>query len=846
VNDNNPLTYQHATHYSYDIHGNVNTLIQDNPTTAVSNQQYKQINYSYDLISGNVKMLSYQPGQADRYYHRYQYDSDNRITQVYTSKDSVLWDNDAKYFYFAHGPLARAEVGDNQVQGIDYAYTLQGWIKGVNSNVLKETNDIGQDGLTASINKNFARDGFGYSLGYFQGDYDAIDGVRWNNASTRFEAFNTNSDMINARKDLFNGNISSMVTTIYKPVTYTASAGTPVVLPQGTAYKYDQLNRIVDAKAYQNINLSTNTWGSGSTYNGLHQNTFTYDANGNILSQLRKDSASNTLENLTYRYVKDGSGRTIQNRLYHVNDVAASSYSETDIDDQGTYAPALQTINTANNYGYDEIGNLQRDNQEGIASIEWTVYGKIKSITRAFGFTKVVNGQTIYPSDLEFSYDAAGNRISKIEKPRNSTGQGRVGEWITTYYIRDAQGNILSIYKKLNDIQAQASSFMLSERTIYGSSSLGVDYTSLEMIGATPVANLDTAHRYLGYKHYSGSNHLGNVLAVFSDKKIPRDNTSDGIIDYFQPEILSAMDYSPFGVALSGRSFSAADYRYGFNGKEKDDEVKGNGNSYDFGARIYDSRLGRWFTIDPLTSKYPFNSGYSFASNTPIISIDQEGKYPEWTHYQMTYEALLKAKVDKVTASEIAHYASTYADHPTPGILRINKVLAVNYLYNPGRISYDTEKFGSYEKTANSQSDHLITSVASHGMRTWWETITPEEAVSRALYGGTFTEKDGTVVTIPGAYNVIKSFKGKDISKLSMEEKKELGVALHTIQDVQIHKGKRWVDTHKAEAEKMGHKDEHPTSSEVLGINDNGEKAKALTKEAVNILVSETVVSENK
>ncbi len=46
------------------------------------------------------------------------------------------------------------------------------------------------------------------------------------------------------------------------------------------------------------------------------------------------------------------------------------------------------------------------------------------------------------------------------------------------------------------------------------------------------------------------------------------------------------------------RSFSSSSYRYGFNGKEKDDEVKGEGNSLDFGARMYDSRLGRFLSID--------------------------------------------------------------------------------------------------------------------------------------------------------------------------------------------------------------------------------------------------------
>lgn len=70
-------------------------------------------------------------------------------------------------------------------------------------------------------------------------------------------------------------------------------------------------------------------------------------------------------------------------------------------------------------------------------------------------------------------------------------------------------------------------------------------------------------------------------------------------------------------------------YRYGFNGKEKDDEIKGNSNSLDFGARIYDPRLGIFLSIDPLISKYPMLSSYCFAANSPIKFVDEDGKGPQ-------------------------------------------------------------------------------------------------------------------------------------------------------------------------------------------------------------------------
>jgi RHS repeat-associated protein len=73
----------------------------------------------------------------------------------------------------------------------------------------------------------------------------------------------------------------------------------------------------------------------------------------------------------------------------------------------------------------------------------------------------------------------------------------------------------------------------------------------------------------------------------------------------------------------------SSDYRYGYNGKEKDDEIKGEANSLDYGARIYDPRVGRWMSTDPLESKYPSMSAYNYVANTPIMAIDPDGREVE-------------------------------------------------------------------------------------------------------------------------------------------------------------------------------------------------------------------------
>ncbi len=96
-------------------------------------------------------------------------------------------------------------------------------------------------------------------------------------------------------------------------------------------------------------------------------------------------------------------------------------------------------------------------------------------------------------------------------------------------------------------------------------------------------------------------------------------------MDSYTSNIVGCFDYYPFGMLMPGRN-GGQNYRYSFNGMEKDDEVKGSGNSYDFGARMLDARLGRWLSIDPLFYKYPFLSPYVFVANKPIVFVDPNGK----------------------------------------------------------------------------------------------------------------------------------------------------------------------------------------------------------------------------
>jgi RHS repeat-associated protein len=78
-------------------------------------------------------------------------------------------------------------------------------------------------------------------------------------------------------------------------------------------------------------------------------------------------------------------------------------------------------------------------------------------------------------------------------------------------------------------------------------------------------------------------------------------------------------------MLIPRRHEASGSYRYGFQGQEKDDEIKGEGNSLNYTFRMHDPRVGRFFAVDPLAAKYPHNSTYAFSENKVIAFIELEG-----------------------------------------------------------------------------------------------------------------------------------------------------------------------------------------------------------------------------
>lgn len=379
---------------------------------------------------------------------------------------------------------------------------------------------------------------------------------------------------------------------------------------QAMMYKYDQLHRITKSQSLTNYS-SQSGFAARSAGANPYDETYTYDGNGNILTLDRMDAQGQMLHNFDYYYYK-GTNKLrgvlpIERDTVYNAAINSNNKLYRDIHVQGTARPqmgipaelrATRDIKIDNNFEaeegnefaayipedgpfiYDAIGNLTADQEEG-SKISWTPYGKVREV-------KTKNDSVT----VRFRYDATGNRIEKRVEIFDTV--------MVTRYMRDASGNVMTIYQDTT----------ILEQPIYGSARLGMN-----------VRALTEGSQTLGGRNYELGNHLGNVLAVITDNLYMQ-------ADSAWTSVVSTSDYYPFGLEMQGRTWCdmpSNKYRHGFQGQEKDDEIKGEGKSINFKYRMYDPSIGRFFAVDPLAKSFPWNSPYAFSENRVIDAIELEG-----------------------------------------------------------------------------------------------------------------------------------------------------------------------------------------------------------------------------
>ncbi|RKF36390.1 hypothetical protein BCY89_27745 [Sphingobacterium siyangense] len=171
--------------------------------------------------------------------------------------------------------------------------------------------------------------------------------------------------------------------------------------------------------------------------------------------------------------------------------------------------------------------------------------------------------------------------------------------------------------------------------------------------------------------------------------------------------------------------------------------------------------------MDPAAEKTASIAPYTYGNNNPISMVDNDGRYAVSVHYDITYKALIKLGYSKERADLIAHYSSTYADHPPAG------ASFADFMLHPLETKTHQYRKGiDYSKTADSQLEknsqwhsRMSDAEADAGM-------TEQQAVNRGLKFGWD--------------NIFGSDGGKDFGKL--------GQGIHALQDAIAHRGTKTND----------------------------------------------------
>ena len=221
-------------------------------------------------------------------------------------------------------------------------------------------------------------------------------------------------------------------------------------------------------------------------------------------------------------------------------------------------------------YTYNASGALTSDLNKGISGIDYDINGNMSKVTFS-------NGNT-----TEYVYSQSGAKQRVIHgtvtalpfaEPGISTAEAASVSRDTTEYIGD--------FVFRNGVL---------DRLLFRGG-------YMDIAGGVP--------RY----HYFATDHLGSVRTVYGE---------DGVAEQL-------LTYDLFGGIIPELSTGMGMQPYGYNGKELD-HTHGL-DWYDYGARHYDSPIGRWTTMDPLCEKYYNVSPYVYCHNNPVNRIDYKGLY---------------------------------------------------------------------------------------------------------------------------------------------------------------------------------------------------------------------------
>lgn len=443
--------------YFYDQRGNVIQEQTRNPwNTTLWDVSTYQYNFSgqkiLDILEHNAPPGSNKA--ITKVVKKYTYDLFNsgRIKDVQQKIDNSTW----RYIYTTKyndlGQVSQVRLGGT-IETQDFLYNIRGQLKSINKDYVD-----GQS--TAFTDKTFGAD-LSYDYGFTTARKDGrLSGIVWRGAGQ------------SANKRAY-------------------------------GYQYDKLGRLTGAEFREYSNTAATGQPVQMAWNknkiDFTVSNLAYDANSNILSMDQRGVGivggsyqPVDMDKLTYQYAANS------NQLDNVTD-PSGNYNLNDFTDGHT---------GAGDYAYDQDGNLIKDQNKGITSIQYNHLDLPQQTT-------ITSGQTV--NGITNIYDASGASLQKtVTDNTNNT---------TTSYLYWGP----FVYKKINT-GSIALQYVLHDvgRSRYNASSntFAYDYFVTDHLGnvrtvVTAEASEGVAQEYLATHELAAANVEGLIFANLDDVRAP-------------------------------------------------------------------------------------------------------------------------------------------------------------------------------------------------------------------------------------------------------------------------------------------------------------------------------------
>ncbi len=263
--------------------------------------------------------------------------------------------------------------------------------------------------------------------------------------------------------------------------------------------------------------------------------------------------------------------------------------------------------------GGDDNGQIRYDHNGNILNLNRNFNG---SMVDNLSYTYINGNQLAEVSDLgttalfedknpangaaDYSYDANGNMISDYNKDITQIHYNHLN--LPEMVVMDDGDYVKYTY--------DAAGIKLQKEARQGANVTVTDYISGKHYVNGTLSFLQHAEGRARYDassfhyEYNLTDHLGNV-------RVSVDESGN---------VVQRDDYYPFGLSFNSYA-SGTKNNYLYNGKEEQEEW----GVIDYGARMYQPDLGRWFNIDPMSEKFASWSVYHYGYNRPISVIDPNG-----------------------------------------------------------------------------------------------------------------------------------------------------------------------------------------------------------------------------